>query len=853
MSIIYSYPTATPVSDDLVIGTDTSENATRSFTIGAIAAVVGELASTGTVTSVQIATDTFLLATGGPIVDAGTITIGLTATGTPSATTFLRGDNKWASAVLGSGVSIAQGGTTLADNLLSLNFTGNGVTVSSDVEGNARVVVAATPSTITSVNPGNGISVNSTIGDVTVTNSGVLSLIEGSGIAIASSGPNGTGNLTISSQNSSTGTVTSVNANDGLLLQDITTAQVTPVIGMALGTDNYINQTATVTPTQNDLIPIDDVSGTAVKNFKIGDLPVSAVPLIQAAIGDNTNNIINTYDKDNAATVTLGVAPAFQVVTLTQAKYDGLSTSATPAGPGYDPNFLYFTIPDGSAVSNSTVTLSIQNNIVGTNFQITGDTTGAQRTGPQGSAISGTAAGAYSTQVSATGAFRFSASNPLTIVNGSPSPAGNFPLAATGAVQTIIGGTLEAIPPSSAITSTLARVNNNINLNDNADTAYPGGTPVYQILTATPTLSSAPGAASFTYNPASYGVTLSLRPSSGTYISSQWEIKGVGLPVVEYNPDSQQTITSSRTSDTATVNASIAKKLLTCNFTSNTTNVGGGAAGTDYNLLFEGNAVSPGAITSFNPTERTFTVTNSITPIAASNLASTITASTATGGTATVTNGQAVISIVIPDNATSIDVSNNVTVTSVSNSKTVNITTNTSAITSPDGVVPVSAIQYNPYVLQQGNNSQQASGPNVVTFTANCGVAANFSGGVGSISNFTNTFANTLPATNPMNCSVSNVLDITNTITGTIFQTRTQNQAGPRFTNPQGEQVCQSSLNGPTFFLKKVTPGSTNGPETGDIAFTTSNGSTKLPNGEYKVAGFKKMVVSGGAITVSFC
>ena len=307
-------------------------------------------------------------------------------------------------------------------------------------------------------------------------------------------------------------------------------------------------------------------------------------------------------------------------------------------------------------------------------------------------------------------------------------------------------------------------------------------------------------------------------------------------------------------SDTATVNASIAKKLLTCNFTSITTNVGGGAAGTDYNLLFQGNTVSPEAITTFNPTQRTFTVTNSITPIAASNLASEITASTATGGTATVTNPQqAVISIVIPDNATSIDVSNNVTVTSVSNSKTVNITTNTSAITSPDGVVPVSAIQYNPYVLQQGNNSQQASGPNVVTFTANCRVTANFSGGVGSISNFTNTFANTLPATNPMNCSVSNVLDITNTITGTIFQTRTQHQAGPRFTNPQGDQVCSSSLNGPTFFLKKVTPGSTNGPETGDIAFTTSNGSTNLPNGEYKVAGFKKMIVSGGAITVSFC
>jgi len=96
MSIIYSYPTIQPTVDDLLIGTDTSDdNATKSFTVQSLVSLINAAAGSGTVTSVQIATDAFLSATGGPITDAGTITMGLTATGTPDSTTFLRGDNQW--------------------------------------------------------------------------------------------------------------------------------------------------------------------------------------------------------------------------------------------------------------------------------------------------------------------------------------------------------------------------------------------------------------------------------------------------------------------------------------------------------------------------------------------------------------------------------------------------------------------------------------------------------------------------------------------------------------------------------------------------------------------------------------
>ena len=67
MSIIYSYPTSQPTVDDLLIGTDVNdENATKSFTVQSLVSLINAANGSGTVTSVQIATDAFLSATGGP-------------------------------------------------------------------------------------------------------------------------------------------------------------------------------------------------------------------------------------------------------------------------------------------------------------------------------------------------------------------------------------------------------------------------------------------------------------------------------------------------------------------------------------------------------------------------------------------------------------------------------------------------------------------------------------------------------------------------------------------------------------------------------------------------------------------
>ena len=125
MSIIYSYPTVQPAADDLLIGTDVgSDNATKSFTISSVASLVGEIASAGTVNSVQIATDSFLSAVGGPITSSGTITIGLTALGTPSTNTFLRGDNRWVTPTVSAGIYAFNQNTQITDDISSINFRG---------------------------------------------------------------------------------------------------------------------------------------------------------------------------------------------------------------------------------------------------------------------------------------------------------------------------------------------------------------------------------------------------------------------------------------------------------------------------------------------------------------------------------------------------------------------------------------------------------------------------------------------------------------------------------------------------------------------------------------------------------
>jgi hypothetical protein len=365
MSIIYSYPGSTPTAEDLLIGTDVSnENTTVSYTMGQVAALVGQIASAGTVTSVQLATDAFLTATGGPITGPapGTITIGLAQNGgTPSATTFYRGDGQWAIPTTNSGVSISSDGAELTNSVTSINFSGDGVFASSQ-GGVVDVQIQGPQNVVEKITTGVGVSVTPTtgVGTVQLINTGVTSIVEGVGISISPTG--GTGAVTITANNTNVGSVVSVSAGVGLKLQGTGVSTVNPTLAVDLvGNNNYIevSEAATVADPL-DYIAFNHLGGNTagdVKTTTFESIPVTALTAVKTYIdansGGGTNGDAITHTFDKSASGFSGTVPiANQIVTLTELEYTNLGTK--------DPNFLYLTIANPATPPvTETVTLAL--------------------------------------------------------------------------------------------------------------------------------------------------------------------------------------------------------------------------------------------------------------------------------------------------------------------------------------------------------------------------------------------------------------------------------------------------------------------------------------------------------------
>jgi len=317
MSIIYSYPTVQPTVDDLLIGTDVGEdNATKSFTVQSLVSLINAATGTGTVTSVQIATDSFLSATGGPIIDAGVITMGLAATGTPSASTFLRGDNQWVAPIVSAGITVSNQSIPLTTDVGSFNFIGEGVTVT-NVGDDITVSVPLPTSDVTSILAGTGINVSSGTGNVTVSNTGVVSLVSGGGLTIVE-GAGGVNTLTVTGQ--SQGTVTAFNTGPGLELLS-GTSSIDPEIGVRYSGDvTYITIPDADNPASTDNFAFQKGT-TGVKKGTFETLPISAITAVKtyvdSADGKAVQNDTDTYTS---------VPTATKVITLTDAEYTALTT-----------------------------------------------------------------------------------------------------------------------------------------------------------------------------------------------------------------------------------------------------------------------------------------------------------------------------------------------------------------------------------------------------------------------------------------------------------------------------------------------------------------------------------------------
>ena len=422
MSIIYSYPTIQPTVDDLLIGTDVGDdNATKSFTVQSLVSLINAAAGSGTVTSVQIATDAFLSATGGPITDAGTITMGLTATGTPSATTFLRGDNQWVVPTVSSGIGVYSSNVLLTNNLSSANFTGDGVSTSSDQDGNVTITIAGATNAVESLIQGTGIGLSSSTGNIIVSNTGITGLTQGSNISISTTT---TGQATISATGLTSGTVTSVGAGAGLV--ETGTTSIDPILSLEYNTaTSYITQPETLVPVDADFVPFHSVSGTKVGKVTFGDIQASTLASVESAITDsNVDTIKNDTD------LLPSVNKVLNVITLTDAEYTAIGAGNYAAGT------LYLTTATGQP----------QNTV---NFTI--DTSAITFTGSCGFTQSTTVNGSVVNPIAITGSVGSTYTVSTTI-----TPTGSGCVVSGGSATQTITGTIPATPTPAAVTQTLA-------------------------------------------------------------------------------------------------------------------------------------------------------------------------------------------------------------------------------------------------------------------------------------------------------------------------------------------------------------------------------------------------------------
>jgi hypothetical protein len=461
MPVIYSYPIVNPTLEDVLLGTDReNENQTVGFTVQDLVTLVDASTGTGTVTSVDGVGLGFIDVTGGPITTAGTLAVSLSADGTPSSTTFLRGDNTWAEieSIVPSGVAFYDNGSLLSENITSINVTGEGVTATnqgSDITLN--ITGGSSVAGITAITPGTGISAITTSGVTNISNTGVTRIIAGSNISISPT--TGVGNVTITSTASGGAADgdTQYAAGDGMRLTPSSATLPLPEFSVEFeGSNNFINsQRDDEDAVAADIIVYDQLSSGNVKTTAFQDLTVDTLTSVKNYLTqtyitstDSEGFIKNTTDSFDS------IDKVINVVTLTDAEYTALATK--------DPNTLYLTVT--AAPTQYTVTMTpLTNNILdasGVGYSLTGDLQGATRVGSEGAS--------YAFQTNAVLAAGYQFTVPFTATN----PSGTIPNGGTTVPQ-ILTGTVEPIP--NIVTATL-----------NVDTSgivggIVSGSPVFQI------------------------------------------------------------------------------------------------------------------------------------------------------------------------------------------------------------------------------------------------------------------------------------------------------------------------------------------------------------------------------------
>jgi len=314
MAILYSYPTVTPTSADLLVGTsissDGNENETRTFTIGDIIGLVPAAGTGGTVTSIGLTnTDNFLTISNSPITTSGNISIDLTNNGgTPSSTTFYRGDGQWA---------VPPNTVPYTYQLTSVT---NGPNIDINLTDNFSNV------TFVKIIDGLGISTSNNNSEITITNTGVNSITGSSFINVNSSvatipvlslSATGTPSGTTYLRGDNTwatiaagGTMSSWNiAGDTGAAEQVDNTETVTIAG-GTGVSTVTSSTNTVTVNLDSAVPTSVVAGSNIQ--------VSGTGAVTVASANSVQNSPNPVPSPTVTQIT-------NIVALTQAQYNALT------------------------------------------------------------------------------------------------------------------------------------------------------------------------------------------------------------------------------------------------------------------------------------------------------------------------------------------------------------------------------------------------------------------------------------------------------------------------------------------------------------------------------------------------
>ncbi len=784
MSIIYSYPTVQPTVDDLLIGTDVGEdNATKSFTVQSLVSLINAATGTGTVTSVQIATDAFLSATGGPIIDAGVITMGLAATGTPSASTFLRGDNQWVAPIVSAGITVSNQSIPLTTDVGSFNFIGEGVTVT-NVGNDITVNVPLPTSDVTSILAGTGINVSSGTGNVTVSNTGVVSLVSGGGLTIVE-GAGGVNTLTVTGQ--SQGTVTAFNTGPGLELLS-GTSSIDPEIGVRYSGDvTYITIPDSGDPVSTDNFAFQKGT-TGVKKGTFETLPISSITAVKtyvdAADSKAVQNDTDTYTS---------VPTATKVITLTDTEYNAIVTK--------DASTLYLTT--STAPTTGTVQFTIDD---------TGITTSA---GCPNFTVSTTCSPAFTDAKNLTNVAigtNYTLTSTITPTNSGCVFTGTNPQVITGTVaagtvaitQSLTGSI--AVPPASPGYATLTNVANSIlglpqgsayNITQNASqqtgtlgASFTSST-LWNVTATIPSNQQAEYYFGASQSSPSYSIAATYSVATSTY---------------KAGPPGQNV--------SATLSGTLSRKNYLMTYNIDISGITGGTLGTEYDIQLSG---------SYD------------------NL---IESSPTSGGTSVFAFGspQSVTATVVPRSGFSASISGTSGTVTIGSGSNIASITLTGAITSTTGTVtlidPVTknitgpAAGYDTYYYSEvigsgiGPQSYTPGDPVSGTTTQTVKFTATI---IKTSTDYTVTSQSFTPTT--ATAIVAGNTDVAGTLTGNVILSRTAFPIGP--TKGSVPQACASSTNN-TYYLEKASGNNLPYAEPLDIVYTSVAGTGHPSSGIYK-------------------